>query len=123
MNVIGWKCWAVDPADLVNHSVIVFRGTVHTWDDVPDTVLMRMLYYDQMSVDGTIRYRQMQQGSDLYFYQESSAIYGHNSGQTVASVLETYPGAVVREGIWTGDELYGVAMAEAMADHNDAGMT
>ena len=120
MKVIGWKCWCLDTS-VSPRVVVLFTSMEHTWADVPNAVLVRMIYFDQVDAAGRHHYRRVEMGQQRYWYDPINEAYDSTMKERV-EVLAIHPDADIRDGLTANDQLYAETVAEAMADHDYAGM-
>lgn len=114
MNAMGWRVW-VEDFDLAA-GYRVYRGVQEDWALLPnDGVLCVMIYFDDNAPSG-MPLRRIATSSDSYFMfigPDGHWAIGDNN-ETVAEVLIRYPGAIVKRGKWTSDQIMqrvsGVAM-------------
>lgn len=103
-NVIGWKAWYVDGQ--------WFTSRETKWEDLPDDgVAVVMLYFE----DGTRRIVE----DDWYFKVEvdGKTLYGQDGWAGSRELIQQrYPGASVKRGKWTADEIFFPIEKQALDD-------
>jgi hypothetical protein len=98
-DVVRFKVWYVGGASTEGESFA-------DWQALPDDgVLSVMLWHE----DGT---RRVMQGNDFYF-ATPGGVYGHND-HPQQETERRYPGASVKRGMWTTDEIMEKVSQEAM---------
>lgn len=105
-----------DSQIVIGHRVWYSDGAVLTdpWEELPDDgILIKMLYFK----DGT---KEIQHGLDFYYeapHPSGGIIRG--AGMKEDQIVDRYPGAIIKRGIWSPNEFYHKAVEEAMASNGN----
>lgn len=123
-RVIGLKCWYADGSQRAIR--VQGRNRTQVAADVatlPETgFLVGMVYYDELSQDGSIRYRRALMGNDYYAIWFDDVAPPEFRDWTfvqtnTAADLDRYAGAKRLEGHWTSDDHFKAVTDAAMADY------
>lgn len=117
MKCVGWKAWYSG-----GHK---YSAATTTWAELPETgVLLIQLYFDKRGKNSRLPYRQTY-SSDDYFWLKgddmgalSQAVVGscRHEEMTPEKIVEKYPGAIIKRGIWVSGEEFDAAMQDAAKD-------
>lgn len=95
MTIIGWRAWYVGGG--------VFDSSTTLWEDLPDDGLaVVMLYMDEVNPSNGKHLKRIMQGDDHYF--NVGDVYAHSSFTTPQEIIERYPGASIKKGMWMADQ-------------------
>jgi hypothetical protein len=100
-DIIRWRTWCVGGK--------VYNGsTFDEWSQLPDDGVLTVMLWHR---DGT---RRVMQGND-YYWATPDGVYAHgDSRDPVVDIINRYPSASVKRGMWTTDAEMNRVAAEAL---------